>query len=154
MSKTHWKNGFNPDFFGAWALNGEDMTVTITGFGTEKVPNKSGKNEEKTVLYLKDQKPLVLNVTNSKAIAALFKTPYLEDWVGGQITLYPTEVRFGADMVDAVRVRPVKPKATLPSIDAARFAKMLESIKAGNYTKEKALASFSFTPEQLKQLQQ
>ena len=86
-TKTHWKKLINPDYIGAYALNpDEDLTVTIDYVQREQVTGSGGKKEECTVAHLVGQKPLILNVTNSKTIAKLYGS-YIEDWSGKQITL-------------------------------------------------------------------
>ena len=88
MAQTHWKKLINPDYIGAYALDpGKDLTVQISQVRREMVTGADGKKEECTVAYLKDQKPMILNVTNCKTIEKLYG-PYIEDWAGKHITLY------------------------------------------------------------------
>ena len=82
MAQTHWKKLINPDYIGAYALDpGKDLTVQISQVRREMVTGADGKKEECTVAYLKDQKPMILNVTNCKTIEKLYG-PYIEDWNG------------------------------------------------------------------------
>ena len=151
----HWKKAFDSNFLDSGQLEGKDRIVKITGYKEVSVYNSQTKaHEPKYALELEGMKPWILNKKNSTRISGLFKTGLLNEWVGKSITIYPTFEKSFGEMVEVIRVRPVLPKLTLPSIDDSRFAKMLESIKAGQYSVEKAKASFSFTPEQLKQLQQ
>lgn len=72
-----------------------------------------GRNKEKRwVIYFTDlDKGLVCNKTNAKLIAKALNSDDTEEWVGKVIYLYSTEVEFGGDMVDGIRVRPRAPKA-------------------------------------------
>ena len=92
--KTHWKKTMNPNYLGAYALEpNEDLVVEITEVKTESVMNADGRNEECLVAYLKDQKPLIVNKTNAKAIAKVAGSNYIEDWKGKQIALYISNVK-------------------------------------------------------------
>ena len=109
MAQTHWKKLINPDYIGAYALDpGKDLTVQISQVRREMVTGADGKKEECTVAYLKDQKPMILNVTNCKTIEKLYG-PYIEDWNGKYITLYAAKVRAFGDVVEALRIRPKAP---------------------------------------------
>ena len=98
MAQTHWKKLINPDYIGAYALDpGKDLTVQISQVRREMVTGADGKKEECTVAYLKDQKPMILNVTNCKTIEKLYG-PYIEDWNGKYITLYAANVLDGHNL--------------------------------------------------------
>ena len=153
MGKTHWKKAFNPDYIGAYSLNeGEDLIIEIETMKTETVTNSEGKKEECLIAVLKDQKPFIVNKTNAKAIAKVTGSNYLEDWAGAKIQLFVTKVKAFGEVVDALRVRDFKPKLK-QKLSSDRFGKMIEKIKAGQFTKEKALARFELTAEQIKTIQ-
>jgi hypothetical protein len=147
-TKTHWKQLINPDYIGAYALpDGQDMTVTIDFVQVEEVTGTGGKKEVCTVAHLKGQKPLILNVTNSKSIHKLYG-PYIEDWAGKQITLYASTTKLAGEVVECLRIRPQVMEPVKPGIQAARLKKAIASIKAGQYTVEKLRANFTLTEEQ------
>lgn len=103
---THWKKLTNPNYIGSWALEpGKDLTVKITKVSVQPIKGFDGKTEDKVVAELEGQKPLVLNNTNMESIAIVLKTPYIEEWVGKNITLYVTKVSAFGEYVDALRVR-------------------------------------------------
>ena len=54
------------------------------------------------------------------------------------------------DVVDAVRIKPTKPKAvqTRPAIDAERFLKACAAVKSGNYEAEKLRKQYKLTADQ------
>lgn len=85
------------------------MIVTIAETRMETLGQ--GKDaEEKPVLYFEEQqKGMVMNKTNSKAIVKVLGFDDTDDWVGHKIRLVATEVPFKDDMVEAIRVsaRPV-----------------------------------------------
>lgn len=151
--KTHWKKMYNPDYLGAYSLEpGEDLIVTITGVTTDMVPNADGRQEECVILQLKDQKPLVLNKTNAKTIQKVLDSPYVEDWVGQSIQLYAAKVKAFGDVVEALRVRPVKPQVAKRKLNEEQFSRMLSAISAGSLTKEDALRNYSLTQAQAETL--
>lgn len=83
----------------------EDKTVTITAVNVKEFDKKEGGKESKIVLSLKDDKDFVVNRTNAKAIEKVLGSDDTEVWVGKQITLYSTEVQFGAETMLGIRVR-------------------------------------------------
>lgn len=108
----------NPDYLGAWALQpGEEPILTISTAGIEKVIGSDGKKEDCLVIRYREKVgpgKMIVNATNSKSIEKLAGTPYIEKWVGTQIQVYVEKVRAFGDVVDAIRVRPFKPKAAAP----------------------------------------
>ena len=69
MSETHWKKTFNPDYLGAYAFDpGEEKIVTIVSVTQEEVTGLEGRTELCLVAHLENEKPLILNKTNCKAI--------------------------------------------------------------------------------------
>jgi hypothetical protein len=148
QTKTHWKRLINPDYIGAYALNpDEDLTVTIDYVRREEVVGTGGKKEECTVAHLINQKPLILNATNSKSIQKLYG-PYIEDWAGKQVTLYASMTKLAGEMVECLRIRPNVTKPAKPKITPDRLQKAIKSIVAGQYTTEKLRAQFDLTAEQ------
>jgi hypothetical protein len=84
-------------------LKGKDVTAMIKEVKLEAV----GKGQDsKPVAYFKGtDKGLVLNITNSKRIAAIAGSEDTDDWTGHKVTLYPTETEFQGDVVECIRVR-------------------------------------------------
>jgi hypothetical protein len=94
---------FPSHYLKASDLNGASPVVTISRLAVEPI----GRNKEmKPVLYFvgKD-KGLVLNKTNASKIAQLSGSKDTDDWAGVRIRLYATEVEFGGESVEAIRVR-------------------------------------------------
>lgn len=108
---THWKKLTNPDYLGGYALQpGQELIVTIKSVGNEEVIGTDGKKEICSVVHFhEDVKPMILNATNNKTIAKLFKTPYIEQWAGRKIQIYTEKVRAFGEIWDALRIRPFLP---------------------------------------------
>lgn len=147
-TRTHWKALVDPRYFGAYALpNGNDLVVTIERVRSEEVTMMGGKKEVHSIMYLKGQKPMILNVTNSKSIHKLYG-PYIEDWSGKQITLYASTAKMGGEMVECVRVRPSVPVRQKQPITGKRLEAAIEQIRAGTYTTKKLRVQFALTDDQ------
>lgn len=152
-AKTHWKQLINPDHFGAYALpDGKDLTVTIDYVVRKTVTGSGGKKDECTVAHLIGNKPLVLNVTNSKSIAKLYGA-YIEDWRGKKITLFASTTKLAGDMVECIRIRP---QVTIQkqAITEARLLSAIKSINDGDFTLEKLNEKFQLTKEQAEQVRE
>lgn len=147
-TKTHWKKLVDPRYIGAYALpNGDDITVTIELVRLERVKMMGGKEEDHTICYLKGQKPMILNVTNSKSIHKLYG-PFIEDWAGKQITLFASTAKLGNELVECLRIRPSVAKKAPAKLTDARFQAAMEGIKAGTYTAVKLRAGAALTDAQ------
>ncbi|MBR3334335.1 MAG: hypothetical protein IKG23_08615 [Clostridia bacterium] len=110
MSETHWKKLTNPNYLGAYAFDpGEEKIVTIEYVAQEEVIGAEGRNDRVIVAHLVNEKPLILNKTNCKAITKLLNTPYIEEWAGARITLAVQRVKAFGEDTDAVRVKPKLP---------------------------------------------
>lgn len=113
--KHHWKEALPGEYLGAYSLNGQDMIVTIQSASKELIVGANGKKEECLVLRFKEPvMDMVCNRTNAKTITKVLATPYLEDWSGKRIQLYPTTTKFGGDVVECIRVRQTAPKQAAP----------------------------------------
>lgn len=113
--KTHWKKVVSdPNYLGeADFKENEEKVLTISHVNAgETVTTAEGKST-KAVLYWKEpgNKPMILNVARSKAIEKVTGSPYFEDWPGHKLQLYiQTGIKAFGDVVNAVRVRPYKPR--------------------------------------------
>lgn len=150
--KTHWRTFHPTDYIGAYAFEpGEEKILTIKRAGHEKVKDTNGKTDDCLVVHFKekDVKPLIVNVTNSKAISKVAESPYVEDWTGVKITLFTMEVPAFGEMVEAVRVRQTAPKVTKPALtpDHAKWEKAVQSVAAGKTTINKIKSSYTLSDE-------
>lgn len=145
MEKTHFKKLRNPNYIGSYELmTGGDpveIQVVIERAIKEQVQN-GDKKEEAMVVYLKGQKPMIVNSTNAKAIASATGSPYIEDWIGKRITLYVAKIKAFGETVDALRVR--KDAPGLPELTPThpKWADALTALQAGNTTIEAIKKSY------------
>jgi hypothetical protein len=95
---------FPSKYLKAADLNGAQPTLQIA----EVVKEEVGQDKQKKmVLYFQDRKKgLVLNKTNSAALAAKFGDD-TTDWVGKNAQLFTELVHFQGRTTDGLRVRPM-----------------------------------------------
>lgn len=87
----------------------ENQNLTLTMSHVEMATLDENK-DDKPVLYFEGMKKgLVLNLTNSRKIAAAYGNE-MDKWAGQEIVLFPAMVDFKGDTVEAIRVRAPQPK--------------------------------------------
>lgn len=152
MKKTHFKKLMNPKYFGSYEFQeGEKKVLTIDKVIQETVKGQDGKDEECIVCYFVEAKPMILNVTNCKAIAKAHGSEYIEDWSGKEVTLFTTQVSAFGTTTMAVRIEQTAPKPK-PFISDDKFKKAEQSIKDGKTTIEKILNVYQLTEVQTETL--
>tara|TARA_R110000868_G_C10539180_1_gene734761 strand:- start:116 stop:628 length:513 start_codon:yes stop_codon:yes gene_type:complete len=146
---THWRKLVNTAYLGAYSLmdgdTPKDLTVKIVKVVREQVKGEAGKSEECTVAYLENQKPIILNRTNCKAITSLYGSPYIERWVGLSITLFVSETSVKGVKTDCLRIRPIKPQVQQPI--TANVDNEVAQIKACNTLEELQKVYMAFTAQ-------
>lgn len=82
---------------------GAPLPFVIADITTEEI----GKEKQvKPVIYFRGQeKGFVANKTNCNTIAKVLGSRDTDDWKGKTIRLYSTEVEFGGEMVESIRVK-------------------------------------------------
>ena len=145
-NKTNWKKLANKDYLGSWDIEGSsDLVLTIRNITQKEVKNPQGKDEEVIVCEWKENyKPMILNVTNCKAIAKAYNSEYIEDWIGKRVALFTTMVSSFGDTTEAIRIRPYAPrvenKVELVCEECGQVVKGANGMDAeqvANYTKNK-----------------
>jgi methyltransferase-like protein len=90
-------------------LKEKDASLTVKGWSVKEFDEKNdyGDYKAKKVIlsFNETDKTLVLNKTNSYAIADFLGTEDVNVWVGATIVLYKTKTNFGGKMTDCIRVR-------------------------------------------------
>lgn len=144
MEKHHWKKIVSdPNYLGEADFNeGEEKVATIASVNqSETVTTAEGKSQKAVVHFAENLKPMILNVTRSKAIEKVAGSPYFEDWNGVRIQLYiEHNIKAFGELVSAVRVRPRKPKET----PAARCSDCGGPITPANGRSAEYMAHYTF----------
>jgi len=107
---THWKKMTDPKYIGSYDFQpGQELKVTIEKIENVNIELFNGKKLETKNCILAHfkgaKKPMILNKENMKVITKVAGSPYIEQWIGKEITLYVTKVAAFGSMVDAVRVK-------------------------------------------------
>lgn len=101
--------GKSPEFLGSWDLEelpNREITLTIARIVDEKVI-AAGQSEVCTVCYwVEDAKKMILNVSNKKTLARLYKTTDTEKLKGKSVIIGIEKVKAFGDVYDALRIRP------------------------------------------------
>ena len=107
----HYKSMFDNQWLFAFDLQGKERHVQIDKVEAGTLIGQGGRKSKKPCVYFKGvEKPLALNATNAKAIAAIAGSPDTDKWVGQWITLYPTQCQSPTgETTDCIRVRPKAP---------------------------------------------
>jgi len=157
-NKTHFKKLRNPSYIGSYELmvgtNSVELNVTIERAVKEMVQN-GDKKEEAMVIYLKGHKPMIVNSTNAKNISKALNSPYIEDWVGKDITLYVAKIRAFGENVDALRVKTVTSIKQLPSLEVntPNFEAVKTALSSGKFTIEQVKSKYQVSESVQKLLQ-
>ena len=153
--KNHWRNFHNPDYIGAYAFQpGERKVVTIKSAAQEEVKSQRGSEDCLVVHFAENEKPLICNVTNSKAIEKVAGSGYIEDWKGTKIELYVTEVSAFGDTVEAVRVKQTAPIIRKPELTPSHKAweAVVKAVTQDGYTRDKVQQKYTVSDAVWKQI--
>lgn len=105
-----YQKTLDKQFLGHWDVpEGGDLVLTIDHFEKNEVRNNTGAAEKKHICFFRESKPMIVNKTNLKSIAAVLGSDRFEDWEGKKIALYAADVK-QAESGKGLRVRPYKPK--------------------------------------------
>lgn len=145
---THWKKLTNPDYIGAYDFQpGEERIVTIKDVKRQMVTGPDGKKEECTIVFFAQGKPMILNVTNAKAITKLADTPYIEQWVGVSVKLIVVKVKAFGEVVDALRVKSEKVTKPVLSLNTPNFEACRKAYQADPTQLDKIKAKYDVSTE-------
>ena len=103
------KMGKNPNYLGSWDLEelpNREAILAIEEIKDEEVVT-NGQKEVCTVAHWTDKafKPMILNVTNKKALARLYKTKDTEKLKGKVVAIGIDKVKAFGGVHDALRIR-------------------------------------------------
>lgn len=113
QNKTHYRKVFDSPYLSAADIV-EPVVLTIRCVQVEADKTKKTKDKMNTAYFVEREirageplKPMILNATNSKMVAKITGSPFLEDWGGVSVEIYVDHnVRFGRETVEGLRIRP------------------------------------------------
>jgi len=150
-------DAFPSNYMKASDLRG-DTVVTIDRVEMEIV-GQGRQAEKKPVVYFRQHdKGLVLNKTNANTIAKIAGSEEMDEWGGRRITLWPTDVESGGELVMGIRVRLVNPPGAasrVPSLNEVKvttFRKFLALFPGKTTTDFKAALEAFYPDRQPEQL--
>lgn len=148
---THYRKVFDSPYLSSMDVV-DPITLTIGRVTQEADKTKKSKETFNTAYFTEGfirpgekLKPMILNATNSKMMAKITGTPFIEDWSGTRVTVYVEKgIKFGRETVDGLRIMPAASRKTI----TPENAKMWEAAKAaykrdGNLDKVLARAEIS-----------
>ena len=111
------KMGKNPNYLGSWDIEEQpnrELTLTIANIKDEGVVGGDGREALCTLCYWNETayKPMILNITNKKTIAKLYKTTDTEKLKGKALTIGIEKVKAFGSIYDALRIRARIPETT------------------------------------------
>lgn len=107
---TDYRRLYDSEYIASWDLE-KDTTLTVAKVVGGEVGGQQGRPvTKKPIVYFQEaKKPMILNKTNGKTIAAMYGKD-TEQWVGKKITLYVGQCDVAGETMDCLRIRPGVPK--------------------------------------------
>ena len=121
--KTHYRKAFNSPYLSSADIV-EPTILTISHTRLEKDQTKKTKDMFNTAYFKEKElrpgeplKPMVLNAGNSRTMKNLTGSAFIDDWCNIAVTVYvDTNVRFGRDTVEGLRIATERPKLAKPEL--------------------------------------
>lgn len=109
--KTHYRKAFHSPYLGAADVV-DPIVLTVKCVLLESDKTKKTRDYFNTAYFQEAEirageklKPMILNATNSKKLAELAGSKFIEDWNGIPVTVYvDPNVSFGRDKVEGLRI--------------------------------------------------
>jgi len=160
-SKTHYRKVFKSDHLGSADLEEmleekKRLIFTVDKVTQEYQTKVAGKKIDANIAYFKDNiKPLVLNATNSKIMARMTGSKFVEDWGGMTIELYiDPNVKMKGEMVGGVRIKPDKAAVQKPKLtpEHKSWPKAMTAVQMEGATIDTIRANWDISDEHFKML--
>lgn len=115
--KTHYRKAFDSPYLSSADIV-EPTALTVARVTLEVDKTKKTKDQFNTAHFVERElrpgeklKPMILNATNSKTMAQLAGSKFIDDWNNIRITVYVDgSVRFGKETVEGLRISPHAPE--------------------------------------------
>lgn len=116
-NKIHYRKAFDSPYLSSADIT-EPTVLTVQRVTLEIDRTKKTKDHFNTAWFAEKElrpgeklKPMILNATNSKTMAALAGSKFIDDWKSLRITVYVDgAVRFGKETVEGLRISPHAPE--------------------------------------------
>lgn len=150
-ASTHYRKVFDSPYLSSMDVV-DPITLTIARVTQEVDKTKKTKDTFNTAYFAErfirpgeKLKPMILNATNSKTMAKMTGSPFIEDWTGVKVMVYVERgIKFGRDTVDGLRVmQPPERKTITPDNERMWEAAKAAFRRDGNLDKVLAKADMS-----------
>lgn len=115
-NKTHYRKAFNSPYLSSADIV-EPTVLTIQRVTLEIDKTKKTKDYFNTAYFVEKEirpgevlKPMILNATNSKTLSLLFQSKFIEDWAGPVTVYVDSNVKFGRETMEGLRIMPQHPQ--------------------------------------------
>lgn len=137
--KTHYRKAFNSPYLSSADIV-EPTILVISNVRLEPDRTKKTKDLFNTAYFSEKEirpgeplKPMILNAGNSKTMKNLTGSAFIDDWNDVAVTVYvDSNVRFGRDTVEGLRISTEKPRAVKPELspeDTDKWRRAVASYK-------------------------
>lgn len=131
QEKTHYRKAFDSPYLSSADIV-DPVVLTIKRVTLEPDRTKKTKDEFNTAWFVERElrpgevlKPMILNATNSKTLARLTGSKWIDDWQNVPVTVYvDAHVRFGKETVEGLRLDKAteRPRSASPEVIASAEA--------------------------------
>lgn len=155
---THYRKVFDSPYLSSADVVGQ-VQLTISRVTQEVDKTKKSKDVFNTVYFQEREirageklKPMILNATNSKMLAKITGTPFIEEWGGTRITIYvDPNVKFGRETVEGLRVMRAQERKSLTPEMSQVWTNAKDAYRRDG-SLEKVLQRYEMSEEHIAQL--
>lgn len=121
QEKTHYRKAFDSPYLSSADIV-DPVVLTIRRVTLEVDRTKKTKDQFNTAYFVESElrpgerlKPMILNATNSKLLAQITGSKWIDDWTNVAVTVYvDNNVRFGKETVEGLRLAKAADKPRSP----------------------------------------
>lgn len=126
-TKTHYRKAFDSPYLSSADIV-DPVVLTVRRVVLEKDRTKKTQDLFNTAYFVEPEirhgeklKPMILNATNSKMMASITGSKWIDDWNGVAVTIFvDSNVRFGKETVEGLRLAKAteRPRSAPPDLVA------------------------------------
>lgn len=139
--KTHYRKAFNSPYLSSADIV-EPTILTVSRCVLEADKSKKTRDVFNTIYFKEAEirkgeklKPMILNAGNSKMLAHISKSAFIDDWINIKVMVTVEDVKFGREITTGLRIKEVpkhlQQEQKKPTCSDEDFNKMLKFIQDG-----------------------
>jgi hypothetical protein len=105
---ANYKTAFG-NFLKTEDLQGRSVRLMVESVTVEEVKGDTGVERKLICHFAGKDKGLILNRTNADMLAVIANSEDTDHWAGAIVVLYPDKTKFGAKIVDCMRIKEYVP---------------------------------------------